>query len=160
MQVFNAKWVKDCICAGYRIPTSPYILSGTVYLWDWWTKLISADALPIESEPVDVVPYQIPPLRPYVPSPTVNLFIPSGRSQSPTPDLVIVANSSPLKETNRHACVEVETTPSANSSISEKEVEQAILCDYEGTPSANGLDSSVETLVENSNLPTTQKEPQ
>ena len=119
-------------------------------------KLKSADALPIENEPIDVAPYQISPLRPYVPSPGVNPFRPSGRSQSPTPDLVIVA---PLKETGRHACVETEETPSKNSSTSEKEVEQAILCDHEGTPLANGLDSSVETLVENSNSYATQEEP-
>ena len=122
-------------------------------------KLKSADALPIENEPIDVAPYQISPLRPYVPSPGVNPFRPSGRSQSPTPDLVIVANFSPLKETGRHACVETEETPSKNSSISEKEVERAILCDHEGTPLANGLDSSVETLVENSNSYATQEEP-
>ena len=121
-------------------------------------KLKSADALPIENEPVDVVPYQISPLHPYVLPPSVNSFIPSGRSQSPTPDLVIVANSSPLKETDRHACVDTEETPSKYSSTSEKEVEQAILCDHEGTPLVNGLDSSGETLVENSNLLATQEE--
>src|SRR5258706_15113136 len=159
MQVFNTTWVKDCIRAGYRIPTSPYILSGTVYLWEWLMKLKSADALPIENETIDVVPYQISPLRPYVPSPSVNSFSPSGRSQLPTPDLILVANSSPLKETDRYAHVEIEETPSSHSSISEKQVEQAILCDYEGTPLANCLDSSGETLVENNNLPATQEEP-
>ena len=123
-------------------------------------RLKSADALPIENEPIDVAPYQISPLRPYVPSPGVNPFRPSGRSQSPTPDLVIVANPAPLKETDRHACVDIEETPSKYSSISEKEVEQAILCDHEGTPLVNGLDSSGETLVETSNLLATQEEPQ
>lgn len=32
MQVFDAAWVGDCVRAGHRIPTSPYILSGTVYI--------------------------------------------------------------------------------------------------------------------------------
>ena len=121
-------------------------------------KLKSADALPSENETIDVVPYQISPLRPYVPPPSVDSFNHSGRSQLPRPDLVLVANSSPLKETGRYAHVEIDETSSSHSSISEKQVEQAILYDHEDSPLANGLDSSGETLVENSNLSATQEE--
>ena len=159
MQVFNATWIEDCTRAGYRVPPSQYILSGIVCLYGWLVTLKLADALPIENENIDVVPYQVSSLRPYVPPPSVDSFSPSGRSQLPTPHLVLVANSSPLKETDRSAHVEIEETSSSHSSISEKQVEQAILGDHEDTPSANGVDSSGETLVENSNLPTTREEP-
>ena len=131
MQVFNATWIKDCIRVGYRVPNSLYILSGTVCLYGWLVKLNSADALPIENETIDVVPYQVSPLRPYVPPPSGDSFSPSGCSQLPTPHLVLVANSSPLKETDRYVHVEIEEISSSHSSIPEKQVEQAILCDHE-----------------------------
>lgn len=121
-------------------------------------KLKSADALPIEDEPVDIIPCQISPLRPYVSSPSVNSFSSSSRSQSPTPDLALVANSSPLKETDCYAYLDIEETPSKHSKISENLVEQAVLYDHESTPVANGPDSSGETLVENTNLPATREE--
>ena len=126
---------------------------GVVY-----DALKSADALPIENERINVAPCQISPLRPYVYSPIVDPSSSSSRPQSPTPDLVLVAKS-PLKETDRYAYVEIEDTPSRNSSVSERQVEQAVLCDYEGTPLANCLDSSGETLVENANLSAAQEEP-
>lgn len=124
-----------------------------------YDALKSADALPIEDERIDVTPCQISPLRPYMHSPIVDSSSSSSRPQSPTSDLVLVANSSPLKETDRYAYVETEDTPSKHSSVSERQVEQAVLCDYEGTPLANCLDSSGETLVENANLSTAQEEP-
>jgi len=122
-------------------------------------KLKPADALPIENEPIDVIPCRISPLRPYVSPPSVGSFGSSSRSQSPAPDLVLVANSSPLKEQGRYAYVEIEETPSRHSSASEEQVEQAVLYDHEGTPLANGPDSSGETLVENTNLSAAQEEP-
>ena len=79
MQVFNATWIKHCIRAGYRVSNSLYILSGTVCLYGWYgwlVKLKSADALPIENETIDVVPYQVSSLRPYVPPPSVDSFSP------------------------------------------------------------------------------------
>jgi hypothetical protein len=92
-------------------------------------------------------------------SPSVNSFNSSIRSQSPTPDLVLIANSSPVKETDRYAYLDIEETASKHSSVSEKQVEQAVLCDHEDTPLANGLDSSGETLVEDTSLPAVQEEP-
>jgi hypothetical protein len=122
-------------------------------------ELKSADALPIENEPIDDTPSQISPLRPYVSPPSVGSCNSSIRSQSPTPDLLLIANSSPVRETDRYAYGDIEETASEHSSASEKQVEQAVLCDHEDTPLANGLDSSGETLVENTSLSAVQEEP-
>lgn len=122
------------------------------------TKLNSADSLPIENEPVDVVPCQLSPLRPYVSSPSANSFSSSNRSQSSTPDLVLAANCPPLKEADRYAYLDIEETPSKDSSFSEREVEQAVLCDHEAAPLPNGLDSSGETLVEDASLRAAREE--
>lgn len=158
MQVFDASWVEDCFRTGYRIPTSPYILTGTVYLVEWLMKLKPADALPIEDESTDVVPCQVSPLRPYVSPPSVNSFDPSNNSQSSTPDLDLAANCPLLNETDRYVYLEIEETPSKHSNISEKQVELAIFYENEDTPLENGLDSSGETLIEDASLLATHKE--
>jgi len=121
-------------------------------------KLKSADALPVEDESIGVIPCQISPIRPYVSLPSVNSFSSSGRPQSSIPELDHLVNCTRLKETDSYAYLEIEETPSKSSSTSEKQVEQAILYSNEDAPLANGIDTSGETLVEDSSSPATLEE--
>jgi hypothetical protein len=115
-------------------------------------KLKSTDALPIENESTDVVASQLSPLRPYVSECRLGSSSSSPHYQSSTPDLAPARDDSACKETDRQAYLETEETPSQHSSYSEQQVEQAILYHPEDTPLGHELDSSGDTLVEDTGL--------